>query len=92
MYRSQMSEKDSVIIVSGGMDSITLLYEMQDRIALGVSFDYGSKHNSREIPFAEMHCRRLGIPHITIPLSFMADYFKSSLGKRFPKVPMMRRI
>lgn len=29
--------KDSIIIVSGGMDSITMLYEYKDRIALGVS-------------------------------------------------------
>ena len=43
--------KDSVIIVSGGMDSITMLYEFKDRIALGISFDYGSNHNAREIPF-----------------------------------------
>lgn len=71
--------KDSVIIVSGGMDSITLLYDMQDRIALGVSFDYGSNHNAREIPFAELHCKRLGIKHITINLDFMHQYFKSSL-------------
>ena len=71
--------KDSVIIVSGGMDSITMLYEYQDRIALGISFDYGSKHNAREIPFAEMHCQRLGIPIITIPLAFMPKYFTSSL-------------
>ena len=71
--------KDSVIIVSGGMDSITMLYEYQDRIALGVSFNYGSNHNARELPFAEMHCKRLGIPHITIDLGFMPKYFKSSL-------------
>lgn len=71
--------KDSVIIVSGGMDSITLLYDMQDRIALGISFDYGSNHNAREIPFAELHCKRLGIKHITINLDFMHQYFKSSL-------------
>ena len=71
--------KDSVIIVSGGMDSITLLYDMQDRIALGVSFDYGSNHNAREIPFAELHCKRLGIKHITINLDFMHQYLKSSL-------------
>ena len=71
--------KDSVIIVSGGMDSITLLYEYKERIALGVSFDYGSNHNAREIPFAELHCRRLGIPHLTIPLDFMHRYFRSSL-------------
>ena len=44
--------KDSVIIVSGGMDSITMLYEFKDRIALGISFDSGSNHNAREIPLA----------------------------------------
>ena len=71
--------KNSVIIVSGGMDSITLLYDHKDDIALGISFDYGSNHNAREIPFAEMHCKRLGIKHITINLDFMHQYFKSSL-------------
>lgn len=71
--------KNSVIIVSGGMDSITLLYDHKDEIALGISFDYGSNHNAREIPFAKMHCERLGIKHITINLDFMHRYFKSSL-------------
>ena len=70
---------NSVIIVSGGMDSITLLYDHKDEIALGISFDYGSNHNAREIPFAKMHCERLGIKHITINLDFMHQYFKSSL-------------
>ena len=71
--------KNSAIIVSGGMDSITLLYDRKDDIALGISFDYGSNHNAREIPFAKMHCERLGIKHITINLDFMHQYFKSSL-------------
>ena len=71
--------KNSVIIVSGGMDSITLLYDHKDEIALGISFDYGSNHNAREIPYAKMHCERLGIKHITINLDFMHQYFKSSL-------------
>lgn len=71
--------KNSAIIVSGGMDSITLLYDNKDEIALGISFDYGSNHNAREIPFAKMHCERLGIKHITINLDFMHQYFKSSL-------------
>ncbi len=61
------------------MDSITLLHERHEEIALGISFDYGSNHNSREIPFARMHCQRLGIKHIVIPLDFMSVYFKSSL-------------
>ena len=71
--------KDTVLILSGGMDSVTLLYDQQERIALAVSFDYGSNHNAREIPFAQLHCKRLGIRHITIPLDFMTKYFKSSL-------------
>lgn len=79
--------KDSVIIVSGGMDSITLLYDKKDSIAMGISFDYGSKHNAREIPLAKMHCERLGIPHITIPLEFMDKYFKSSLLQSGEDIP-----
>lgn len=74
-----LNMKNSAIIVSGGMDSITLLYDHKDEIALGISFDYGSNHNAREIPFAKMHCERLGIKHITINLDFMHQYFKSSL-------------
>lgn len=79
--------KDSVIIVSGGMDSITLLYEWKERIALGISFDYGSNHNAKEIPLAKMHCQRLGIKHITIPLNFMHQYFKSSLLEGADAIP-----
>ena len=80
-------KKNSVIIVSGGMDSITLLYDHKEEIALGISFDYGSNHNAREIPFAKMHCERLGIRHITINLDFMHQYFKSSLLEGAEAIP-----
>lgn len=79
--------KDSIIIVSGGMDSITLLYDFKDRIALGVSFDYESNHNAKEIPFAKLHCERLGIQHITIKLDFIHQYFKSSLLEGAEAIP-----
>ena len=79
--------KNSEIIVSGGMDSITLLYDHKDEIALGISFDYGSNHNAREIPYAKMHCERLGIRHITINLDFMHQYFKSSLLEGADAIP-----
>lgn len=80
-------KKDSVLILSGGMDSVTLLYDYQERIALAVSFDYGSNHNAREIPFARLHCQRLGIPHVVIPLAFMAEHFKSSLLEGADAIP-----
>lgn len=79
--------KDSVIVVSGGMDSITLLYEKKDEIALGISFDYGSNHNHNELPLAAMHCQRLGIAHVVIPLGFMHQYFKSSLLESGASIP-----
>ena len=79
--------KDSVIIVSGGMDSITLLHEFKEEIALAVTFDYGSNHAKKEIPFAKLHCERLGIEHLVIPLTFMHDYFKSSLLEGGEAIP-----
>ena len=79
--------KDSILILSGGMDSTTLLYDQQERIAAAVTFDYGSKHNAREIPFARLHCERLGIEHLVIPLGFMSQYFESSLLEGGAEIP-----
>lgn len=79
--------KDSVIIVSGGLDSITLLYDKAETIALAISFDYGQNHSKKELPYAEYHCQKLGIPHITIPLTFMHQYFKSSLLEGAEAIP-----
>lgn len=74
-----MEEKKSLIILSGGMDSVTLLYDKAQEIALAVTFDYGSNHNKRETECAAYHCKKLGIEHIVIPLDFIHQYFKSSL-------------
>ena len=79
--------KDAVIIVSGGMDSITLLHEYKERIALAVTYDYGSNHAKKEIAFAKEHCKALGIEHLVIPLAFMHDYFKSSLLEGADAIP-----
>lgn len=79
--------KDSVIIVSGGLDSITLLHDKAETIALAISFDYGQNHSKKELPYAEYHCQKLGIPHITIPLTFMHQYFKSSLLEGAEAIP-----
>lgn len=80
-------EKDSLIILSGGMDSVTLLYDKKESIALAVTFDYGSNHNKREQQYAAYHCKQLGIEHIIIPLDFIHQYFKSSLLEGADAIP-----
>lgn len=71
--------KESLIILSGGMDSVTLLHNQAKNIALAVTFDYGSNHSEREIECANINCQRLGIEHIIIPLKFIREHFNSSL-------------
>ena len=78
---------DSVIVLSGGMDSVTLLHDYRPRIALAVTFDYGSNHNAREIECARRQCEALGIEHLVIPLSFMGKYFESSLLSGADSIP-----
>lgn len=73
------ADKDTLLILSGGMDSTTLLYDYRDRIALAVTFDYGSNHNAREAQCAQRSCEKLGVEWLCIPLAFMGQYFKSAL-------------
>ena len=77
------------VLLSGGMDSVVALYEVlgQHEVVACLSFDYGSKHNSKEIPFAKLHAKRNGIAHHTIPLDFMNALFKSDLLKSGGEIP-----
>ena len=79
--------KDAVLIYSGGMDSTTMLYEYKDRIAVALSFHYGSNHNDRELSFARMHCERLDIPNMVISLDFIGKLFHSSLLEGADAIP-----
>ncbi|MBN8457583.1 MAG: 7-cyano-7-deazaguanine synthase QueC [Verrucomicrobia bacterium] len=69
------------VLLSGGMDSVTALYHTARThpVAAALSFDYGSKHNARELPFAARHAEMLGIPHHIVPLDFMRAHFASNL-------------
>ena len=80
-----------VVLISGGMDSVTALYDavqkQRHEVAAGLSFDYGSKHNHRELPFAKWHCAKLGIAHEIVPLDFMDRLFDSHLLKSGGDIP-----
>lgn len=71
-------KKDALIILSGGMDSTTMLHEYCDEIAIAVTFHYGSNHNERESACAQLHCKQLGIKHIIVPVA-LNEYLNSSL-------------
>jgi 7-cyano-7-deazaguanine synthase len=77
------------VLLSGGMDSVTVLYEAlaSHCVIACLSFDYGSKHNPCEIPFAKLHAERNGIPHHVIPLDFMNRLFKSDLLQSGGNIP-----
>ena len=87
MQQTTSSVKDSAIIYSGGLDSTTLLYEEQQRIALAITFDYGSNHAQREIACARDHCRQLGIEHLVVDLSFFKGNILSSLTAGADAIP-----
>ncbi len=79
--------KDIVILYSGGMDSSVALHRYADRIQLAVSFNYGSKHNTREIEFAAKNCKTLGIEHRVIELDLNKMGFVSDLLQSGGKIP-----
>ena len=80
-------KKDTLCVYSGGMDSTVMLHLFKKNTALAVTFDYGSNHAAREIECAKINCEKLNIPHIIIPLSFMKQYFNSSLLQGSDAIP-----
>lgn len=71
--------KDIVILYSGGMDSSVALFKYATAIRLALSFDYGSKHNRKEIEYARKNCRVLGIEHRIVELDLNKMGFVSDL-------------
>ena len=81
--------KKVIVLLSGGMDSVTALYHAVKHYEVvgAVSFNYGSKHNHKEIPCAKYHCDQHGIPHQVIHMDFVAELFHSSLLKGGEDIP-----
>jgi 7-cyano-7-deazaguanine synthase len=79
----------AVVLLSGGMDSVTALYHAatEHDVTEALSFDYGSKHNHREIPFARHHAEKLGVRHTVIPLQFIGEHFASDLLQSGGDIP-----
>ena len=78
-----------VVLCSGGMDSVTALHwaKREHTVVAAVSFDYGAKHNPREIPCAAVQAALLGVRHELITLDFVNRLFASDLLQSGGAIP-----
>lgn len=79
--------RDTILSLSGGLDSSSLLFEFKERIALAVSFKYPSNHNERELKRASEVAKRAGVDHHVVDLTGAFVGFKSALLSGASKVP-----
>lgn len=63
-------KKKAVVIISGGMDSATLLYDVVHKgvEVYALTFDYNQRHK-KEIKCAKALCKELKVPHKIIDIS-----------------------
>jgi 7-cyano-7-deazaguanine synthase len=78
--------KDKLIILSGGVDSTTLLYKEKENIKMALSFYYGQKHY-RETSYAKKNCEKLDIPYHFLDISEIGKLLNSSLLLNEEQIP-----
>ncbi len=70
-----------IAIVSGGMDSVTMLYKLVKENPLDsievISFDYNQKHR-KELKAAKKTCQKLGLKHDTIDIQTIQPFISNS--------------
>lgn len=75
----QLVAPNSVAILSGGLDSTTLVYDMLEHSMVPhlLSFDYGQRH-AKELAFARLTARALQLPHDIIDLTGLTHLISNS--------------
>lgn len=70
----------SVISLSGGMDSVTLLHKLvaEGKEVYALSFDYGQIHK-KELKMAKFQCKLLKVPHKIVDITFLKSLLPSAL-------------
>lgn len=69
----------SVIVLSGGMDSTTLLYKLlaEGKQVKAISFNYGQRHK-KELEYAAKTCEKLGVEHKVVDMTFLTELVSNS--------------
>jgi 7-cyano-7-deazaguanine synthase len=83
-------DKKAVVIISGGMDSTTLLYDVvaelgKDNVQ-AISFNYNQKHKC-ELEKAKKTCEKLGVNHRVLSLAVLNEVAPSALTRDDWKIP-----
>lgn len=67
-----MHRADTILLLSGGLDSTTLLYDLRrsGMIVRCLLVDYGQRH-VQELVFAKAHCHRLGAIYTTMQIPML---------------------
>jgi 7-cyano-7-deazaguanine synthase len=80
----------SIVILSGGMDSTTLTYEVVhnfgNKNVTALSFDYGQRHK-KELDCAKLTCKKLNIKHKILSLDVLNQVAPSALTRSNIDVP-----
>lgn len=76
-----MNKKKSIILLSGGLDSLVCLGTTKEEynITLALTFDYGQKSAKQEIEASKKLAKFYGIEHRVIDLPFLKDITKTAL-------------
>jgi 7-cyano-7-deazaguanine synthase len=77
-----MDKQSALCILSGGMDSTTLLYHLLFKLndvghVEAISFDYGQRHR-KELDYAQITCARWNVPHKIVYLPGVAQLLGGS--------------
>lgn len=88
--------KKAVIIISGGVDSTTLLWKLvkekyKPQEILAISFDYGQKQ-IKELEYAKWNCNFLNVEHKVVELKHFMKDFKSALTQDNIDVPNIKDV
>ncbi len=79
----------SIALLSSGLDSVVAFKKELDAhgVALAITFDYGQRAAAKEIEMARLICKRYGVRHLVMELSWLEEITGTSLVNRGEKVP-----